>query len=293
MKLILGTANFGQAYGINNYNVSENEIKKIIFLCKKNNIRQIDTAIDYGNTEVILGNSGVNNLKICTKLPKVPKYIKKKNIEKWVFDQVKNSLKNLKVPKLHAVLLHSTSQLRNHKGVATFQALRKLKKKGLIILVGYSIYSTLELNSFFKKFKPDVVELPYSIFDRRVKEDGWLVKLRKSKVQVWARSIFLQGLLLLPNNKRPVFFKKWFNLWNIWDGYCKIYSPLEICLKFALKEKQISKLVLGVNSKDQLLQIISIIKKKDDNINKIIKSIKNKIKTKDIKLLEPFRWKKI
>jgi len=293
MKIILGTANFGQKYGINNKKVTKSQIKQILFVSKKNKIKQIDSAIDYGNTEAILGNIGVNNYKICTKLPNIPNNLNKKEIEKWIFNQVYQSLNNLKISKLHAILLHSTIQLNNFRGRVAFRTLKKLKKKGLVNLVGYSIYSTSELQKFFKKFKPDIVELPYNILDCRVKKDGWLLKLKKSKVEVWARSIFLQGLLLLPLNKRPFFFKKWNKLWNVWDAYCKIFNPLEICLKFVLKEKLISKLVIGVNNKNQLLKIISIIKKKDNNTNEIVRNIRKRFKTNDKKLLEPFRWKKI
>lgn len=293
MKIILGTANFGQKYGINNKKVTKSQIKQILSVSKKNKIKQIDTAIDYGNTETILGDIGVDYLKICTKLPNIPKNLKKKQIEKWIFDQVQRSLKNLKVAKLHAILLHSTIQLDSYRGRVAFHTLKKLKEKGIVKLVGYSIYSTSELNKFFNKFKPDIIELPYNILDRRSKTNGWLLKLKKSKVEVWARSIFLQGLLLLPKTKRPVFFKRWNKLWNVWDSYCRISDPLEICLKFALKEKLISKLVIGVNNKDQLSEIISIIKNNNNSINEIIRNIIKKIKTNDKKLLEPFRWKKI
>lgn len=81
MKIILGTANFGQKYGINNNKLTKNQAKQIVSVSRKNKIKQIDTAIDYGNTEAILGNIGVDHLKICTKLPNIPKNLKKKKLK--------------------------------------------------------------------------------------------------------------------------------------------------------------------------------------------------------------------
>ena len=68
-KIILGTAQFGQKYGVTNTNiVTYSEIKKIISTCKKNKIKFIDTAQGYGNSEKILGSLSLNNIKIITKI---------------------------------------------------------------------------------------------------------------------------------------------------------------------------------------------------------------------------------
>ena len=54
-NLILGTANFGQVYGINKKRkVKINEIRKIINFAKKNKIKFFDTSRSYGNSEKIL-----------------------------------------------------------------------------------------------------------------------------------------------------------------------------------------------------------------------------------------------
>ena len=55
MKLALGTANFGQEYGLTKKKVTKKEITKILNVCKNNNIRLIDTAINYGDAETTLG----------------------------------------------------------------------------------------------------------------------------------------------------------------------------------------------------------------------------------------------
>ena len=84
-KLILGTAQFGMNYGINNKigEIQKNEIIKILNFCKKNNINHFDTASGYGESENKLGNylkKNNNNFKIITKYS-----LKKKSIIKQFY----------------------------------------------------------------------------------------------------------------------------------------------------------------------------------------------------------------
>ena len=195
MKIALGTANFGQKYGLIKKKSPKKEIIKILNLCKNNNIKLIDTAINYGDTETELGKYDLSFFKICTKLPKIP-YSKKKDVENWVTKNINQSLKNLNLKKIDYVLMHSTDQLKLERSRIAYNVLHDLKKKNIIKKIGYSIYSTIELKKFYKKYKPDVIQAPYNVFDRRIKNTGWLKKLKKEKVEVFGRSIFLKGLLI-------------------------------------------------------------------------------------------------
>ena len=97
MKIALGTAQFGSNYGIANKSgkINYKEAKKILKLAKKNKINTIDTAINYLDSEKILGKIGVRKFNIVTKLPAIPK--KNKNIEKWIRSKIHKSLKRLKI----------------------------------------------------------------------------------------------------------------------------------------------------------------------------------------------------
>ncbi len=84
-KLVIGTANFGQRYGISKKKtkLSFNNIKKILNYANKHGVKDLDTAMTYGDTEKILGKINLKKNKIYTKLPKIPKNCR--NISKWVF----------------------------------------------------------------------------------------------------------------------------------------------------------------------------------------------------------------
>ena len=74
-KLILGSANLEQKYGINKNEIKIKEFKKIInFLLKKKESVYLDTSSEYKNAEKIIGDLNIEKLNIITKIK-----VKKKN----------------------------------------------------------------------------------------------------------------------------------------------------------------------------------------------------------------------
>ena len=70
-KFILGTAQFGSNYGIANFDgtVKKDDAINIIELMKKKNMKIIDTASSYHESEKRLGEIGVQGFDIISKLP--------------------------------------------------------------------------------------------------------------------------------------------------------------------------------------------------------------------------------
>ena len=77
-KLILGSANFEQKYGIKKNFIKKKEIKKLFKLALKNNIKKIDTSPLYNSSEKIIGSLKNNRFGIISKVPKIPEKVKKK-----------------------------------------------------------------------------------------------------------------------------------------------------------------------------------------------------------------------
>jgi aryl-alcohol dehydrogenase-like predicted oxidoreductase len=82
-------------------------------------------------------------------------------------------------------------------------------------------------------------------------------------VEIHARSVFLQGLLLLNFDNRPDKFNSWDDLWKNWHGWLKKekLSPLQTALGFVLSNKTIHRVIVGVDSIKQLKEILSAAKK--------------------------------
>ena len=211
MRFSVGTAQFGRVYGIANKmgRPSEDSIKKIISCAQDAGVDSLDTASDYGMSEKILGNIGVEAFRVTTKLP--VNNINCCDISIWIKTNLNKSLKRLKLDSIHALLLHRTGQIDKSNATAILNAVESSKDKGLIKKFGVSIYDPSELDSICKFFEPDIVQAPFNLLDRRLLESGWMERLKNRGVELHTRSTFLQGLLLLPRSKIPPKFEKWKN----------------------------------------------------------------------------------
>tara|TARA_B100002019_G_scaffold266364_1_gene256601 strand:+ start:572 stop:1429 length:858 start_codon:yes stop_codon:yes gene_type:complete len=284
LKIIIGTAQFGMRYGLLNKSaVSQSEIKKILQLSKNKNIKTIDTAISYGRSEFKLGEANVSKFKIISKLPSLINA--DNNIQDWVIKNIENSLKKLKIKSLEGLLFHDSKDFKSPKVSAALDALQYLKKIKKIKKIGVSIYCPTELSAINRKFMPDLVQAPFSIIDRRLENSGWLNWLKENDVEIHARSIFLQGLLLLDANHRPKKFLKYKKFWKEWDSWLlrRNLSPLQACIGFCNSNRLIDKFVIGIDNYKNLKEIISQSKFK-------IKDIPESLSQKDKEFINPSSW---
>jgi aryl-alcohol dehydrogenase-like predicted oxidoreductase len=286
LKIVLGAAQFGLSYGVanNNGQVTTQELKKIIQLAKQANISKLDTAIVYGNSEKALGNIGISDWNIITKIPEAPTEVR--DIKSWVYSETQNSLNRLNTSRLYAVMLHTTSILSSDNAKEYWDALQELKQQGVVQKIGYSIYNPGELDEYYSKYYPDIIQAPYNILDNRLKKSGWLQKLSDDAVEVHVRSVFLQGLLLMNKNQRPSYFKRWSELWQKWHSWLSLrnITALEATLWFVLQEDLIDNVVVGVDSADHLQDIL-------DALGEYHNITVTDFLSEDLNLIDPSHWK--
>lgn len=282
-KIIIGTANFVKGYGINNSKgLNLEQINNLNKFTSKNFIKEIDTAFSYKGVEKLIGKSKFKNYKIYTKIPeiKLSQFHKK-----FVSRIVNKSLQRLGKRKLYGVFFHGAKNLMSIKGDKFYKDLLIFKKRRIIKKIGVSVYSPTELKSVIKKYKFDMVQIPINIFDRRFLKKNFLKKIKDKSIEIHARSVFMQGILLQNNNNRNNFFKNWKKLflkWDNWNNNCQS-KKVETCLNFFKNLKYIDKLVVGVSSIQEIQEIINVLKN-----NK--KSFPRKIFSYSKKLLEPRLW---
>jgi len=257
-KLALGTASFGMPYGIaGNPLMSVQEMTQILDHAKAHGVTLLDTAPVYGEAEMRLGNYGMHDWQVITKLPPIP--FDCDDVKSWVCRTVRGSLERLRVPRLHALLLHRPMDLLGPHGEALIPALLLLKRQNIVKHLGVSINSPEELDALWASsthFPVDLVQSPFNVLDRRLADSGWLTKLHEAGIQVHVRSVFLQGLLL--QYPKPNKFDRWKGVWARWEDYLDVNdrTPLQACLEFALSYPQIHRVVVGVDSDSQLTNIV-------------------------------------
>lgn len=259
MKLALGTVQFGLNYGVANTSgqVSSEVASDILQHAHQSGIDTLDTAIAYGESESVLGHIGVQPWKVVTKLPAVPDVCT--DVTQWVQAQVQGSLGRIGIDSLHGLLLHRPGQLLEDIGAELFAALQSLKADGLVAKVGISVYGPAELDALSGRYTFDLVQAPLNILDRSLVDSGWAQRLKKDGIEVHTRSAFLQGLLLMPKEKRHAKFDRWKDIWSEWDQWLAEtgLSPLQACLRYANKLDCTDRVVVGVDNVAQLEEIIA------------------------------------
>ena len=214
-KIILGGAQFGMNYGSTNTSkkIDFKNLSKILSFAYKNKINTIDTASTYGNSEKQIGFYLSDNQKkkfsIYTKIPKI-NYIEKKNkktIISVIERSVENSLNLLNISSVDGLTIHDTSNFFK-KNKIYLECIKSLKKKKKIKSFGISIYDPNELKKIYKIKEINFIQLPMNILDNRW-DENLLNKIKKKGIKIFARSIFLRGLLFFKKNQKwPVSLKE-------------------------------------------------------------------------------------
>ena len=166
---------------------------------------------------------------------------------------LKLSLEKLNQKNIYGLLIHRSTDLLKEGGEKLIRKLKELKEKDLVQKIGISIYDPKILSQIYKLFIPDIVQLPINVFNQESILEGYLDEMKEKNIEIHARSIFLQGLLLNSFEKLPNYFYEWKDLFFKWDYFCSSnnISKLEACINFALNIDLIDKLVLGFDDFNQ------------------------------------------
>jgi aryl-alcohol dehydrogenase-like predicted oxidoreductase len=246
-RLGLGTVQFGQAYGISNVTgqVPKREAAAILARGAEAGLAVLDTAANYGEAEAVLASLDTKPFRIVTKT------IPLSNGLDAVVARARQSAERLKADTL---LVHAAADLADG---ALWPALQKLKGEGVFARIGISTYVADDPAALAARFKPDVMQLPFSLLDQRLLTDGSLAQLQELGVEVHARSLFLQGLLFMD----PVPEK----LKEAGPPLARLRAavkeagttPLAAALGFVLSRPEIAIGLVGVTSVQELDQILA------------------------------------
>ena len=198
-QLCLGTAQFGLKYGVTNHvgKVSEADVGALLFQAQQAGFSFLDTAQAYGNAEAVLGRQLPSNHRFRL-ISKLPAQTQSDFSSQSVHMVRVASCKHLGVCRLNAVLLQSPSDLSTPGGEYLEAWLLSLRERGVVERLGVSIYSAQDLDGLNPNLL-DLVQLPLSLYDQRLLQDGTLAQLRARGTAIHARSLYLQGLLLTPS----------------------------------------------------------------------------------------------
>ena len=279
-RLVLGTPQFGMAYGINeNKKISYGEIQEIFNIINLNNL-SLDTAAAYGDSEKIIGDHASIDTEIITKISV--------NSSGETREQFFDSMVRLKRKHIYTLLLHNFENIKSD--IKIWDEFVRLKKQGFVEKVGFSIYYPEQVEWLFdKSIDFDLIQIPYSVFDQRF--SSMFGELKKRNIEVHARSVFLQGLFFKNLNSKEQ--KKFCSLLPSLQKIKAIANQYEIsishmCMGFALLNKSIDKIVLGVDSSKELRENLNYHEGLEKTKN-IYKKLLN-FHQNDDKMIVPLNW---
>lgn len=260
-RFALGTVQFGLPYGVANTQgqVSYDQAEAMLRAMRTAGIDTIDTAIAYGEAETVLGRIGVSGFRLVSKVPALREPALA--VDDWVMAQVEASLERLRVPRLGGLMLHAPDDLLGPHGSDLARGLLRARDAGLAERIGLSVYSPEQLAVLVDRLPLEIIQIPLNVFDRRFVETGWLDRLVSDDVEVHARSVFLQGLLLMPSDRVPSKFAPFRTLidgWHAWlsGDAAAGRSTVQACLAHVASYAGISRLVVGADSLAQFQDII-------------------------------------
>lgn len=252
-------------------------------------LRTLDTATAYGDSEKIIGRALVElnlqgKVQIISKVPPVgSQNLSPAESEKFITNSVENSLRRLGLDYLDVCLFHQEMDIKY------MDVLNKMESRALIKGCGVSLDSakhckeTLEQNIKF-------IQLPYNILDKRF--DNFLSKASTRNIKIFARSIYLQGLLLMPEDQVKPFLKEVIPVRRKLEqlGKSADMDMPELCTRFVLNNPVITSILTGVDNLSQLQENLKLIGKGPlpDNLYYEIKKI---VPIYLEKIIRPGKWK--
>lgn len=262
MKIGLGTVQFGLDYGVSNKGGKTpiEEVKRIIEAAAQNNVRVIDTAALYGTSEDALGMAlpAKHGFDIVTKTIKFNKATIGDDDAAALEDGFARSLSRLKASSVYGLMMHDADDLFKEGGAKLYEKMVELKEAGLVKKIGASVYTAGQIDRLLSGFSIDLVQLPVNVLDQRLIRSGHLARLRSAGVEVHGRSAFLQGLLLMDPDGLLPFFEPIKEDLRLYHGFLEQeqISPVHGAIGFVTGIDGIDTVVCGVETKDQLLDIL-------------------------------------
>lgn len=282
-RIILGTVQLGLDYGINNSKgkPSQEQSYEILKQAQESGIELLDSAEAYGDSLSLLGSfmkSADGRFKVISKFV---------GDHTPLANKVENTLAQINGHSLYAYLYHRFDDYIN--GNYTQQILQ-LKEQGKIERVGVSLYGLDELQKVLEDPTIELIQVPLNVFDLDDAKKDLLEQAKRNGKEIHVRSVFLQGL----------FFKDPQSLTGNLKGMKQPLQQLRaiaedhgldirmLCLSFALTQPFVDRVIIGVDSKEQLIE--NLRSERSALAPEVIEKIKE-IKIPDRLLLNPSSWK--
>ena len=193
---------FGLPYGIANRTGQPDvaQVCEILACAIENGATTLDTAAGYGQSEEVLGKAlkemgALDRVTIVSKTKPVKGMEEERtdrNVLQWFRDSVLSSLQLLGIERLPLCLFHDTND------VDYMHLLCDLKQEGLVEHVGVSVRTPDQMAKVLSTPGVEAIQVAANMLDQRILRSGDLARAAEAGLAVFVRSVYLQGLLVIP-----------------------------------------------------------------------------------------------
>lgn len=255
MQLALGTVQFGLEYGIAGRGavVPEVEVKAILTRAADLGIRVLDTASVYGDIETRLASlADMSQFQVISKIRPKPLDLTEAGLRAWVASEVSRSCDRLGAA-MYGLMFHRADDLLEECGGALWEAC-EAATAGKNLKLGVSCYDLKTLQEVQARFPVAIAQVPGNAFDQG------LALVRSSAhtlSEIYVRSVFLQGLLVMPQSQAAARISAAANALRCWWEWCdsQAMAPLTAALGIVKGFAGASHCVVGVDSLAQLEEL--------------------------------------
>lgn len=287
-KIILGTVQFGVRYGINNLagKPSQETVNSILDLAFRNNIRLLDSAEAYGNSQEVIGNyhrTSNNRFDVITKFHSVSD-----SLPVSLRNRISENLRVLNVDSLYCYMFHSFKDFLVHFNVYK-EEINELKNAGIIGKFGVSVYTNEEIEGLLEFDGVDLIQFPFNLLDNNNKRAAMIKKAKSKGIEIHTRSTFLQGLFFKQVDElqgKLIPLRPYLGQVNSVAAASNL-RVTDLALNYVTGQETIDKVLIGVDSPEQL----------EDNLRSLQHTISlqaleqiNRLDVKETELLNPSNW---
>ncbi len=266
-KLTLGTVQLGLPYGVRKKEglLPLETAFQILGKAAELGVEQLDCARAYGEAEARIGaarHAGIlpHSVQVITKLGLAPSFedstASEAAVRADVLQSIETSCSQLKTESLDCLMLHRWAH-RTHRSGVIWECLRALKKEGRIRRLGASVQGHEEALQAVEDPDVEIIQLPFNLLDWRWRESGFIAKRsRRPDLEIHARSVYLQGILVSPESAWPRISGVDTHLWvSRLESLVRSLGRMDradLCLAYARSQKWINRLAIGIENVEQL-----------------------------------------
>jgi aryl-alcohol dehydrogenase-like predicted oxidoreductase len=284
MQLALGTVQFGMAYGISGSGtiVPDDEARLILQAAWQAGVRTLDTAAVYGDSERKLSDlCGDLAFAVVTKVPAIPSELGAQDAVAFALNSAERSRRRLG-HLMRVLMCHRADDLLGERGAYVRDALQLWTDREMVAF-GVSCYDPHTLLSLRAGGPIRIAQLPASAIDQRVPQ---ALPLALPDTEIHLRSVFLQGLLLMPPEQAAVRIPDAAAALNRWHSWVRKtgLTPLIAALAVARSFSAASTIIVGVETVAQLESVAAAWRCADPIQAPHLAEF-------DLSVIDPRRWK--